>query len=55
MIIEPPKTLEDFQEVRKTIIELMNNPWCDTLMLISLEHRLNSCDIKIQELNDKTE
>ena len=51
MIIEPPKTLKEFQKVRKTIIELMNNPYCDKGMLLGLEVRLKKLDLKIKELS----
>ena len=34
--IEPPKTLEDFEKVLESIIELQNNPWFDGAMLDSL-------------------
>lgn len=50
MIIEPPKTLEEFEQVRKTILELMDNPWCDDCMLITLEGKLEKVDAKIKEL-----
>lgn len=53
MIIEPPKTLADFEEVRKTILELMANPYCDQLMFLSLSEKLDKANAKIQELKTK--
>jgi hypothetical protein len=50
MIIEPPKTLEDFEKVRKTILELMGNPYTDQFMFLSLSERLKKTDSKIEEL-----
>jgi hypothetical protein len=50
MIIQGPKTLEDFQEVRQTILELMANPYCDEFMFKSLSDKLDSVNVKIEEL-----
>jgi len=50
MIIEPPKTIEEFEEVRKSILDLMGNPYCDHLMFMSLTERLKNVDTKIDEL-----
>ena len=50
-IIEPPKTLEDFQKIRKSTLELMGNPYCDHLMFISLQDKLYRVDEKIKELS----
>jgi hypothetical protein len=54
MIVEPPKTLEDFQKVRETILELMANPYCDQFMFLSLSEKLDKADIKIKELSNLT-
>lgn len=51
MIIEPPKTKEDFEKVRQAILELMSNPYCDQFMFLSLGKKLNEVDSKILELN----
>jgi hypothetical protein len=50
-IIEPPKTLEDFQKVRESTLELMGNPYCDHLMFMSLTEKLDKVDKKIKELS----
>lgn len=50
MIISPPKTIEDFKAIRKTILELMANPYCDDFMFMSLTDRLDRTDAKIREL-----
>jgi hypothetical protein len=51
MIIEPPKTLEDFQRVRESILELMANPYADYGMLCTLGEKLIKVDEKIDELS----
>ena len=50
MIVEPPKTVEDFEKVRLTILELMANPFCDQFMLLSVREKLDNVDSKIVEL-----
>ena len=54
-IIEPPKTLEDFEKVLESIIELQNNPWFDGAMLDSLLEKEYQVRKKIKELNQKKE
>lgn len=50
MIVEVPKTLNDFKKVRETIVQLMGNPYCDQFMFLSLSEKLNKTDAKIKEL-----
>ena len=50
MIVEPPKTVEEFEEVRKSILDLMGNPYCDHLMFMSLTERLKKVDAQIEQL-----
>lgn len=50
MILEPPKTLNDFRKIRASILKLMGNPYCDKFMLDSLSKKLEKADIKIKEL-----
>lgn len=50
MKVEPPKTLEDFITIKKTILELMENPYCDNSMRKSLTERLKKTEAKISEL-----
>jgi hypothetical protein len=50
MIVEMPKTLEDFKKVRETILELMANPYCDQFMFLSLSEKLEKTNAKIEEL-----
>jgi len=52
MIVEGPKTLEDFKEVRKTLNELYTNPYmheaaCDRLLI-----RMHETELKIKELEN---
>ena len=49
-IIQPPKTLEDFEKLLETILELQYNPWFHGTMsdsLIAKEYRVRK---KIKEL-----
>ncbi len=50
MIVQPPETLKDFKEIRKSILELMSNPYCNHSMFLSLSEKLDKIDIKIKEL-----
>ncbi len=52
-IIEPPKTLEDFEKVLETILELQNNPWFDGTMSDSLLAKEYQVRKKIKELKNK--
>jgi hypothetical protein len=54
MKVEMPKTLEDFKTVRETILELMDNPYCDQFMFLSLSEKLDKTDQKIEELQNKS-
>lgn len=54
MIIKPPKTLEDFEKVKKTITDLMSNPYCDKFMFLSLTEKLEKTNAKIQELSNQS-
>ena len=50
MIIEPPKTVEDFEKVLSSIFELMANPYCDHLMFDNLIRQRDNTLKKIEEL-----
>lgn len=50
MKVEPPKTLEDYENILKTILELMANPYCDHLMFDSLSRKRDATVKKIEEL-----
>ena len=50
MIIEPPKTIEDFRKVRSSILKLMDNPWIDGSMCSSLTMKLTKVNDKIEDL-----
>lgn len=52
-IIEPPKTLEDFEKVLKSILELQENPWFDGTMSDSLLAKEYQVRKKIKELKTK--
>lgn len=49
-IIKPPKTVEDFEKVLETILELQNNPWFDGTMSDSLLAKEYQVRKKIKEL-----
>lgn len=49
-IIEPPKTLEDFEKVLKSIVELQNNPYLDSSMFDNLLEKEHQVIEKIKEL-----
>lgn len=53
MIIEGPKTIEDFKKARETVLELMANPYCDSSMLKSLCEKRDKIDLKIKELEEE--
>lgn len=53
MIIEPPKTIEDFEKVLHSILELQGNPYCDHLMYMSLVDKREKVEAKIEELKSK--
>lgn len=48
-IVEGPKTLADFKEVRNTIKDLMVNPYCDSSMYKSLQEKRRKIDAQIEE------
>ena len=50
MILQPPKTIQDFENIEKSILELMDNPYTDRQMYISLKCRLRKFKEKIEEL-----
>ena len=52
-IIKPPKTVEDFEKVLETILELQNNPWFDGTMSDSLLAKEYQVRKKIKELKTK--
>lgn len=52
MILEGPKTIEDYEKVKETILELMGNPYCDQFIHLSLTKKLTKCEAKIKELNN---
>lgn len=53
MKVETPKTLEDFKKVRESILELMNNPYCDHFMFLSLSKKLDEVNTKIEQLTNE--
>jgi len=53
MILEAPKTLQDFREVRNSILKLMDNPWIDGSMYSSLTMKLTKVNDKIEDLEDE--
>ena len=53
MILQPPKTIQDFENIEKSILELIENPFTNGQMYISLKCRLIKCREKIEELKQK--
>ena len=51
--IEPPKTIKDFTEVKRTILELMDNPYINGSLYSSLTMKLTMVNDKIEELQNK--
>lgn len=45
MIVEPPKTIEEFNKIKSTIVELMQNKYADERMIEKLQVKLS----KVQE------
>lgn len=35
-----PKTLEEYQAIKRTLLELMSNAWCDQFMFMNLNKKL---------------
>lgn len=50
MIIQPPKTLDDFKKIKTTILKLLKNPYADEGMIESLNKKLEQTNRKIKEL-----
>lgn len=53
MIIDEPKTIEDFEKVLDSILELQGNLWCDHIMFMSLADKREKVEAKIAELKAK--
>jgi len=45
--IQPPKTVEDFENIRITTLELMGNPYCHEFMFRTLSNKLDVIDGEI--------
>lgn len=52
MIIEPPQSIEEFEEVLASIIELQANPYCNHEMFMSLCNKREQVETKIFELKN---
>jgi len=50
MKIEPPKTLEDFEKILHSILEMQGNRYCDHLMFMDLVDKRKKVEDKIKEL-----
>ena len=48
MKVEGPKTIADYQAIKKTIEELMNNSWIDKKNLKDLQVRLDNVNREIE-------
>lgn len=52
MIVSPPKTIEDFEKVLASILELQKNPHCDHEMYLGLIKKETEARTQIALLND---
>lgn len=50
MVVEPPKTIEDFLKIRETIIELMGNKFADKGMIGKLQEKLLKTEDEIERI-----
>jgi hypothetical protein len=50
MIIEPPKTIEDFNKIKSTILELLQNPYADNRTIENLKLMLKNTEEIIKKL-----
>ena len=53
MIIKPPETVEEFDKVLQSILEMQGNPYCDHKMFMDLLDREVEVRDKIEELKTK--
>lgn len=51
MIIEPPKTMKEFLDIKESILELMNNKWIDSSIYNSLKEKLDRVNSEIDKLS----
>ena len=50
MIVGLPKTIEYYKKRKKTILELLDKSYCDTVIYVSLHDELEQCKKIIKEL-----
>jgi len=50
MIIEPSKTIDDFEKELISILEMQGSPFCDHLMFMHLDAKKKKVEAKIKEL-----
>lgn len=53
MKVESPKTIEDYENILSTILELQKNPHTDRKMFLDLIKKENNVRIEIALLKDK--
>ena len=53
MIIKAPETVEEFEKVLQSILEMQGNPYCDHKMFMDLLDREVEVRDKIEELKKK--
>lgn len=49
MIIKPPETIEEFENVEKSLIGLLANPWADEIKS-NVEDKLHNVRMKMNEI-----
>lgn len=54
MIVQPPKTLQELEEVKDSILSLMANGYCDYNMYLSLQGKLKKINEEINGLKKLT-
>jgi hypothetical protein len=51
MVLKAPTTKKDFEKIKITLIELLNNPYITDSMTTSLKVRLQKTEEKLKEFN----
>jgi hypothetical protein len=52
--VQPPKTIDDFEKVLASILQLQANPYCDRKMFLDLVSKETEVRIEIALLNNAT-
>ncbi len=52
MLLQPPKTKEDFEQIKSTIEELIENPYADEGMIANLKVRLSKVNKELKKFEN---